>query len=60
MRGIKDPTRNIENRIKKLVKVSDLSEPLKRRLAPDISRVPRIYGLPKIHQKNVSSGQLCR
>jgi hypothetical protein len=48
-----DPTNRIERRTTALVKKSEIPEDDAKRLTPHASVPPRLYGLPKIHKKDV-------
>jgi hypothetical protein len=48
-----DPTNKIERRTTALIKKSEISEDDVKRLTPHASAPPRMYGLPKIHKKDV-------
>ena len=53
----KDPTLKLEKRIKealnRIERQEDLPTPFKKRLSPNYSVIPQIYGLPKIHKEEV-------
>jgi hypothetical protein len=54
-RGLaRDPTEAVESKIILLLKKSSLAEEVCKRLRPEGSRPPRLYGLPKIKKECVS------
>jgi hypothetical protein len=48
-----DPTSKTERRTTALIKRSDIPEEDSKRLIPHASALPRLYGLPKIHNEGV-------
>jgi hypothetical protein len=47
----KDPTEMVERKTTLLLKKSSLAEEVCKRLRPAGTRLPRLYGLPKIHEE---------
>jgi hypothetical protein len=49
----KNPTESVERKTVLLLKKFSLSEEVCEQLRPQVSRPPRLYGLPKIHKQGV-------
>jgi hypothetical protein len=47
------PTNKIERQTTSLIKKSDIPEEVAKKLMPHASALPRLYGLPKIHKKDI-------
>jgi hypothetical protein len=48
-----DPTTRIERKTASLIKKSDIPEEVAKKVIPQASVPPRLYGLPKIHKKHM-------
>jgi hypothetical protein len=48
-----DPTTRIDRQTATLIKKSDIPEEVAKKLIPHASVPPRLYGLPKIHKKDM-------